>query len=83
MTLFIHNKSTGDKFEFHYEDAIVDGEYVCLGRAPVDKQQVWRSRNVDIEASEGDWIYSLCQTDQKGKQEHSMGISPSRKDSLW
>jgi hypothetical protein len=57
MTLYIYDRASNKTYEFHYEDAIVNGEYVYLGRASADKQQVWQSRNVDIEASEDDWVY--------------------------
>jgi hypothetical protein len=57
MTLFIYNRVTGQNLQFHYRDAIVEGEYVVLGRVQGEMSEVWLRCNVDLEATEGDFIY--------------------------
>jgi hypothetical protein len=57
MTLAIHTRVTGQNLQFNYQDAVVEGDYVFLGRVQGAMAEVWLRCNVDSEATEGDWIY--------------------------
>ena len=57
MTLIIRNINTNRVFEFHYQDAVIDGNVVYLGRQNTTGQRVWNRKNVEIEATEGDQIF--------------------------
>jgi hypothetical protein len=58
MTLTIRNIKTNQVFEFHYQDAIIDGNVVYLGRQNASTgQRVWNREDVEIQATEGDKIF--------------------------
>lgn len=58
MTLWIHDRKTGESHEYHYNDACIDGNIVYLNRNRDNHQTVWNREDVAIDASEGDHIYS-------------------------
>ena len=57
MTLTIRNIKTNQVFEYHYQDAIIDGNVVYLGRNTTTAQRVWNREDVEIQATEGDKIF--------------------------
>jgi hypothetical protein len=58
MTLTIRNIKTNEVFEYHYQDAVIDGNVVYLGRQKTaGGQRVWNREDIDIQATEGDHIF--------------------------
>jgi hypothetical protein len=57
MTLMIKDHKSGKLHEFHYQDAVIDGDVVYLNRGRSCGQQVWNREDVSIEANEGDHVY--------------------------
>ena len=58
MTLTIRNIKTNEVFEYHYQDAIIDGNVVYFGRQnTATAQRVWSREDVEIQATEGDRIF--------------------------
>jgi len=58
MTLTIRNIKTNQAVEFHYQDAVIDGNLVYLGRKNASTgQRVWNREDVEIQATEGDKIF--------------------------
>lgn len=78
MTLTINNRATGEVLRFSYQDAVVHGNIVYLGRGPQTSRQFWPTINVDIEATEGDWVIVIMPdgSQQRGRSYH--GYSPTR-----
>jgi hypothetical protein len=78
MTLIIYNRITGENHEFHYQDAIVEGDYVRLGRNTPRDQIFWFIHNVDIAASENDHIYVVMPDGRREETRQFYGYRPRR-----
>jgi hypothetical protein len=78
VTLTINNRATGQVERFSYQDAVVHGAIVYLGRGTDVNRQFWPATNVDIEATESDWVIVIMPdgSQQKGRTYH--GYSPGR-----
>jgi hypothetical protein len=76
MTLAIHTRVTGQNLQFNYQDAVVEGDYVFLGRVQGAMAEVWLRCNVDSEATEGDWIYVVRQDGSRLQTRRFYGYVP-------
>lgn len=74
----IHNRATGETQRFSYQDAVVEGDYVFLRRASPNEQQAWPTRNVDITATEGDWVYIVMPDGTRRRVREFHGFTPQQ-----
>lgn len=56
MTLTIRDVGADQTYNFNFQDAVVDGDLVYLGRNNELNQSFWRACNVTVTATENDWV---------------------------
>lgn len=76
MALTIHDVATNQTYSYKWQDAVVDGDIVYLGRVAQQNQTFWRACNVNITATAGDWVIMVRPDGSKMTGRNFFGYIP-------